>query len=244
MPKINVYLPDDLAEAVRESGLPVSQICQQALEAAVRKVNAIKDSANIDLTEDDPISRLERFTEKSRTAMRSALQFAKESDQTVVGTRHVLTGILDEGSNLAIQVLRSMELEPDDLLEDLAARTGTEPAATGGSEHGRRFSAPLSAAMKAALSEAIAMGHNYIGCEHLLLGLVAEPEGIAGELLRSRGVEPAAAKRAVRTLLTGFSYAKNQSQQQQNPAEVMKAVLAPITERLDRLEQRLTALEG
>src|SRR5262245_35578753 len=142
MPKINVYLPDDLAEAVRESGVPVSQICQQALEAAVRKVNAIKESANIDLTEDDPIARLERFTEKSRTAMRSALRLAQESDQTVVGTRHLLTGILDEGTNLAIQVLRSMELEPDDLLEDLAARGGTEPSSNQERADGRQFSAP------------------------------------------------------------------------------------------------------
>jgi ATP-dependent Clp protease ATP-binding subunit ClpC len=50
MPKINVYLPEDLAEAVREAGVPVSAVCQRALEQAVRRVTAIRETAVADLS--------------------------------------------------------------------------------------------------------------------------------------------------------------------------------------------------
>jgi ATP-dependent Clp protease ATP-binding subunit ClpC len=244
MPKVNIYLPEDLYEAVKAAGLPVSPICQRALETAVRKVTAIKETANLDLDEVEPTAQLERFTAKARTVVDGAIRMAKESDQTVVTTRHLLTAMIDEGTNLAVAALRAMEIEPDDVLEELAARSSaTEPPAAEG-RAGLRLSAPTAAALKGALGEAISMAHNYIGCEHLLLGLVDQQEGIAGEVLRSRGAEPRLVKRSVQAMLSGFVHAKTQGQVPQgNPAELLKQALAPISERLDRLEQRLDSLE-
>jgi ATP-dependent Clp protease ATP-binding subunit ClpC len=241
MPKINVYLPDDLAEAVKAAGLPVSPICQRALEVAVRRVTAIRETARLDLTEADPTARLERFTAKAKATVDGAIRLARESDQQLVGTKHLLAAMIDEGSNLAVQALRSMEIEPDDVLEDLAARTATEPAADGEPD-GLRLSGPAATVLKSALDEAIGLAHNYIGCEHLLLGMVNEPDGVAGEVLRSRGAEPRLLKRAVQALIQGFVYARSQGQVPPNPAEALKQALAPIVRRLDSLEQRMDEL--
>jgi ATP-dependent Clp protease ATP-binding subunit ClpC len=100
--------------------------------------------------------------------------------------------------------------------------------------------APTAAALKAALHEAITLGHNYIGCEHVLLGLINEPDGGAGEILRSRGAEPRLARRAVAAILSGYVYAKSQlGGGDQSGATGLRDALVKIGERLDRLEARV-----
>jgi ATP-dependent Clp protease ATP-binding subunit ClpC len=238
MPKVNVYLPDDLAAAVKDLGLPVSPICQHALETAVRRVSGLMETAKLDLTGDDPTARLKNFTDKSRAAVSFAIQRARDSGVAMITTEHLLAGILDEGANLALQVLRSLEIEPDDLREELSAR----PALTADGEGaGRQLDTSAAAALKAALHEAITFGHNYIGCEHLLLGLINEPDGGAGEILRSRGAEPRLTRRAVATVLSGYVYAKSQlgGGTDQSGAAALRDALAKIGERLDRLEARV-----
>src|SRR5882757_5269730 len=210
MPKVNVYLPDDLAAAVKDLGLPVSPICQHALEIAVRRVSGLMETAKLDLTGDDPTARLKNFTDKSRAAVSFAIQRARDSGVSMITTEHLLAGILDEGGNLALQVLQSLEIEPDDLREELAARPASTAPTGDGATAGRQLDASTAAALKAALHEAITLGHNYIGCEHVLLGLINEPDGGAGEILRSRGAEPRLARRAVAAILSGYVYAKSQ----------------------------------
>ena len=90
-------------------------------------------------------------------------------------------------------------------------------------------------------TEALALGHNYIGCEHLVLGLVAEPDGAAGQLLRSLGAEPRLVRRAVAAALSGFVRGQAQASQQ-DPGALLQQTLRPIVERLDRMEERLNAL--
>jgi ATP-dependent Clp protease ATP-binding subunit ClpA/post-segregation antitoxin (ccd killing protein) len=238
MPKVNVYLPDELAEAVKDAGLPVSSICQRALEVAVRRVATIRESAKLDLTEDNPTARLANFTAKARTALNNGIQLARQHGLAQVGSQHLLLGILDEGTNLAIQVLRALDIEPDDLREELAAPVSTGEK-TAGESTTRKLDEHTSAALKAALGEAISMGHNYIGCEHLLLGLIIEPDGVAGGLLRSRGAESRLARRTVQATLSGFVYARSQSTDKQPGADALREALAEIGQRLDRLEERL-----
>ena len=236
MPKINVYLPDELAEAVKELGLPVSPICQQALEATVRKLQSIETTAKLDLTVDDPTAKLSNFTAKARTAVLSAIQRARDTGVPVITTEHLLTGLLDEGTNLALEVLRSLEIEPDDLREDLAARPA--PATISGDEiAGRQLDQSTTGALKAAFRVAVSFAHNYIGCEHLLLGLIDEETGGAGQILRARGAEPKAARRALAATISGFAYARNRAAS--DGEQALRTALARIGERLDRLEQRV-----
>ncbi|MEZ0073402.1 Clp protease N-terminal domain-containing protein [Planotetraspora sp. GP83] len=219
MPKINVYLPDELAEAVKEAGLPVSAICQRALEQAVRRVTAIREAVVGDLELDDPAGRLAHFTARARAVFKLALERARADGSPSVGTEHLLAGMLAEGGNLALHVLRAVEVDPDLVGRDLArqAPTQSEPAEEGAEEGAegdtvRQFSGAAANVLELAVTEAQTLGHNYVGCEHLLLGLIIEPDGTAGQILRARGAEPRLTRRAVVAALAGYVHLRAQTQ--------------------------------
>ena len=235
MPKINVYLPDDLAEAVREAGIPVSAVCQRALEQAVRRVTAIRQTALGDLSGAD--AGLTQFTARAREVLRLSVERA--AGEPTVGSGHILAGMLAEGRNLGLGVLRSMDIEPARVERDLFERSVTEP---GSAEQGgeRRFSEPAANALELAVSEATALGHNYVGCEHLLIGLVAEPDGVAGQVLRSLGAEPRLTRRAVAAAVAGYAHLQTKAgQQPADPAEAVRQELRPLIARIERLEAHM-----
>ncbi|HEY2281368.1 MAG TPA: Clp protease N-terminal domain-containing protein [Streptosporangiaceae bacterium] len=271
MPKINVYLPDDLADAVREMGVPVSAICQRALEASVRRVTAVRQATLGPVPLDDPAGRMAHFTAKARRAVGLAVRSASASGSDTVGTEHLLTGLLADDTNLAMVVLTSMEIEPAAIGQALAtagvtaaaaeaaavpAGTGADAeAASGGALH---FSGPAANALELAVTEAISLGHNYVGCEHVLLGLATETEGIGGATLRDLGADSRPVRRAVTAALAGYtaiSASKQARAQAASPAnqpgppgagpmltllrEAVRREMQPFTERLERLEERL-----
>jgi ATP-dependent Clp protease ATP-binding subunit ClpC len=247
MPKINVYLPDELAEAVREAGVPVSAVCQRALEQAVRRITAIRETTVGELDETDLVARLPHFTDRARTALRLGIDQARAAGSPAVGSAALLGGLLAEGGNLALHVLRAVDIEPGQVAAELASQPTDEGDATDG---GLRFSAPAAAALELTVSEATAFGHNYIGCEHLLLGLISEPDGVAGRVLRGLGAEPRLTRRAVAAALAGYVHLRAQTAAQPPapppaaPAAVAEAVrreLRPLIGRIERLEERLDA---
>src|SRR6266545_6747752 len=125
MPKINVYLPDELARAVRDAQVPVSAVCQVALERAVREVTAARGAEDLPVTGADAAGGLfSRFTPRAREALELAQQEARESSHSHVGTEHVLLGILDEGGNLAVRVLADIDIDSADLRAELVASMG------------------------------------------------------------------------------------------------------------------------
>ncbi|WP_250037059.1 Clp protease N-terminal domain-containing protein [Paractinoplanes maris] len=231
MPKINVYLPDDLAEAVRETGVPVSAICQRALDQAVRRITTIRQAV---LTDVDAAALAEQFpnlTGRLVTALTLAAGRAQTAGATTVSTGDLLHGILAEGGNLALQLLTALDVSPG----SITAPTTPEP---GANADGLRFSPQAAAVLELAAGEALGLGNNYIGCEHLLIALAAEPDGAAGELLRARGLDPRATRRAVAAALSGYAHLRAAA----GPTELLTAVrkeLAPLVERIERLENRL-----
>ncbi|WP_188187475.1 Clp protease N-terminal domain-containing protein [Nonomuraea sp. SYSU D8015] len=272
MPKINVYLPDELAEAVKQAGIPVSAVCQRALEQAVRRVTAIRQTVLTDLNLDVPTGALTHLTARTRTVLKLAAEQAGPDGR--VGTEHLLDGMLAEGGNLALHVLRAMEIDLDQLKRDLARhqpppaersgaraeQPGTEAEQSGagaeqpGTEAGTpaagSFSAPAANALEFAVNEAISLGHNYVGCEHLLLGLVAEPDGTAGQVLRALGADSRLTRRAVVAALAGYVHLRAQTQQAapapaqgQDQAAMLSAALRnelqPLVQRLERLEEHV-----
>jgi len=229
MPKVNVYLPDDLADSVKEIGLPVSAICQRALEQSVKRVSAIR--AVGDLTGTDPTAGLASFTQRARDSVNLAITAARDRGAAEVGTRDLLLGILTEGTNLALRVLAAMDVEPTRVLQDLrglSSETADESAS--------KFSVTTANALELAVLEALTLGHNYVGCEHLLLGLVAEPDGAAGAVLRGLGVEPKQVRHAVSAALAG--YVQLQANQGGSVAAAVSQALKPVLDRLNRLEEK------
>jgi ATP-dependent Clp protease ATP-binding subunit ClpA len=251
MPKINVYLPDDLAEAVKAAGLPVSPICQRALEHAVRRVTAIRQVALSGGAEADELtSRLTRFTRRAVSVVRLGGEQARASGSPSVGTGHLLGGILAEGNGLALTVLLSMEIEPAEVRAELdrlsaagrGAEAGSSPQETG--NPGRRFSGPAAGALELAVMESSSLGHNYVGTEHLLLGLAGETEGIAGQALRAAGAELRLARRAVTAAIAGYTHLKTQQSKEAAAAATIGHDMQHINERLSRLEERLAMSVG
>lgn len=239
MPKINVYLPDDLADAVRDTGIPVSAICQRALEQSVRRMTAIRQAVLTDLDAAELASRLPQFTARAASVLALAIERAKQAGAVTVTTGDLLHGMFAEGGNLGLQILTAMDVPPS----ALSAPTDAEPALPGAAEGGLRLSAPASVAIELAVSEAIGLGHNYVGCEHLLLGMAAEPDGAAGALLRAQGADGKTTRRAVATIMAGFAagYARVQ-QHNTGTTDLLVAVraeLAPLVERIENLEARL-----
>ncbi|GAA0809410.1 Clp protease N-terminal domain-containing protein [Spirilliplanes yamanashiensis] len=256
MPKINVYLPDDLAEAVRDTGVPVSAVCQRALEQAVRRVTAIRSTVLGEADADDLAERLPLFTARAVTVLTGAVAAARGTGAAAVGTGHLLRSLVDEGGNLALEVLRAMEIEPARLAGALRDADLAEPA---GGEPGLRWSTPAANALEAPVAEAAALGHNYVGCEHLLIGLAAEPDGAAGRVLRAAGADARAVRRAVAAALAGYSHLRASTGALAGYAHLrgsaaspvpagragpdallaaVRAELAPLVERIERLEAR------
>jgi ATP-dependent Clp protease ATP-binding subunit ClpA len=237
MPKINVYLPDDLAEAVRETGLPVSPICQRALEQAVRRITTIRQAVLSDVDPAGLAEVLPIFTARLVTVLNLATARARESGTGSVTTGDLLHGLLAEGQNLGLQILNVMDVTPASLT---APDTSERSTAAG---DGLRFSGPAAIVLELTVGEAIGFGHNYVGCEHLLVGLAGEPDGAAGELLRSRGVDGKAARRTVAAALAGYAHLRTAAADPAAPPALLNAVraeLAPLLKRIEALETRLT----
>jgi ATP-dependent Clp protease ATP-binding subunit ClpA len=235
VPKINVYLPEDLAAAVRDVHIPVSAICQTALERAVR------DATSLQATDEPPpegrpgVGPFRRFTPRARKAMALAEEVARGIPHNYVGTEHVLLGVIDEGSNLALKVVKALDLELEDVRTEVLASMGP-PTERPGSRI--RFTPLAKKALESATSESRGMFHNYIGCEHLLLGLLATEDGLASQVLRRMGVELHTTRRAVITALSGFVQARQQQAKAEGDGDEL---LQEILRRLDAIERRLAS---
>lgn len=234
MPKINVYLPDELAEAVKEVGLPVSAICQRALEQSAKRVATIREATLGNLDTEDPTAGLKQFTDRARTAVKLGVERARAVGAEAVGSEHLLYGLLAEGGNLALHLLRAMEIEPERLKRELDGPRAAEPDAPV-ADH---FDGDAANALELTLTESITLGHNYVGCEHLLLGLIAEPEGEGGNALRGAGANLRSARGAVVAALGGYVHLRSTmgGAPEADPAAVLRRAIQPLLDRLDRIE--------
>ena len=129
----------------------------------------------------------DRFTDRAKKVMNLARQEAQRFNHEYLGTEHVLLGLVQEGSGVAANVLRNMQV-------DLAKiRTEVEKLVKSGPSMVTMGQLPFTPRAKKVLElsmeEAGNLGHNYIGTEHLLLGLIKENEGIAAKVLTNLGVK-------------------------------------------------------
>lgn len=235
MPKINVYLPDALATAVRDSGVPVSAVCQQALADAVAAAGGDggrpwgEGSAGTGGSPagSRPSTDLSRMTKRAREAIEIARTSAGSGEATTVD---LVDALVAEGGNLALTVLASLDLDPADLAGELHALTSRR----------RKDSAPgrLDDAVARGAEQARALGQNYVGCEHLLLGLATGGDTeLVARTLAGMGADEQTLRQAVRTALAGWAHARETLTFSGLSAPI-RAALEDIRTRLGRLEQR------
>lgn len=128
-----------------------------------------------------------RFTEKAEKAISYAQESAMKMGHTYVGTEHILLGLIREGSGVAFHVLNNYGVTYDKVaheIEDLIGR-GEQS-----SQQPMGFTPRTKRVLELSFKEARSMGHNYIGTEHLLLGIVKEGESVAVRILSDIGIEP------------------------------------------------------
>src|SRR3954464_2496260 len=222
MPKVNVYLPDALADAVKDAQVPVSAICQAALEKAVRDVASMRGTEQAPPAEQATVGGFARFTPRARKAVELAQESAREVPHDHVDTEHLLLGVIDEGSNLALKVLASLDIEPADLRAELVASMPPATTRVGGLIP---FSPLAKRSLELTVTEAQCLGHNYVGCEHLLLGLLSTEDGLASQVLRRMGLEVRTTRRGVVTALTGFVHARQNESRESSTGPAFEEIL-------------------
>jgi ATP-dependent Clp protease ATP-binding subunit ClpC len=242
MPKINVYLPDELAAAVKEADLPVSAICQAALQKAVGDVTSARAVEVAPDTESERgFGLFTRFTPRARGAVSRAEAEAKRRGDAEVRPEHLLLGILDESQNLALSVLVALDVEPDDVRSELLA---SMPDPGKPKKRHVPFGKSSKKVLELALREALAFGHNYIGCEHLLMAVLREERSVASKVLRRMGVEERTARRTVMATVTGAAQvASLRVPAVDDPAKAEPDAIEQVLARLDEIEARLDHLD-
>ena len=141
----------------------------------------------------------ERFTERARKVIILAREEAIRLGHNFVGTEHLLLGLAREGDGLAVAILKKLNVNLSTLKGEVEkiVSVGSQVSPAGEVP----FTPQAKKVLEYAISEARSMGHNYIGTEHLLLGLIREGEGIASLVLRDFGVTIPAAKAQAQELL-------------------------------------------
>jgi ATP-dependent Clp protease ATP-binding subunit ClpC len=146
---------------------------------------------------------MERFTQRARRVLSLAHAEAERARHALIGTEHLLIGLIEEEGGVAGRVLREMGMEPERLRE-MVYRVSGEGKASSGEKI--ELSQDTQQVLELAVDEARRMGHHYIGTEHLLLGLV-RTEGTAMEVLRRLGITPDEIRRQTRRVLQESSSA-------------------------------------
>jgi hypothetical protein len=147
-----------------------------------------------------PAGRFRRFTDRARRAVQLAQEEARLLRHNYVGTEHLLLGLLYEGEGVAAKALESMGVSREDVraqVVEIIGRGQSPPASQ------IPFTPRAKMVLELSLREALALGHHYIGTEHLLLGLLREGHGVAAQVLVRIGADLGRARESVLAVLTG-----------------------------------------
>jgi ATP-dependent Clp protease ATP-binding subunit ClpA len=142
----------------------------------------------------------ERFTDRARRVVVVAQEESRKLGHDYIGTEHILLGILGAGESVAVEALGSLGISLD------AARQQVEEIVGRGSHQVSGhipFTPRAKKVLELSLREAIQLGHNYIGTEHILLGLIHEGEGVAAQVLTRLGADLNRTRQQVIQLLHG-----------------------------------------
>ena len=178
----------------------------------------------------------ERFTERARQVVVLAQDEARALKHNYIGTEHILLGLLREEEGLAARVLESLDITVEEVRAQVARIVGQGDEVTTGQIP---FTPRAKKVLELALREALSLGHNYIGTEHILLGLVRENEGVAARILLDFDADAEKIRNEIIRMLSGPG--RRQSGASVAPGEKTKS-----SKLLDQFGRNLTklAVEG
>jgi ATP-dependent Clp protease ATP-binding subunit ClpC len=234
--KVSVYLPDDLATRVREAKLPVSAICQAALDQALRSLAAADPFVDDDVTLPADLATDRQVVRHLAAALHLAYDNAARAGSATVETEDLLQGVLDEGESLMVRTLDAIDIDPASIQRELDALDRRRDALAPGeapraSERARR-------AVGRAEAEAARRGQP-LNLGHLLLALLEDGGGGAGNALRAAGLDVASARQAIAAMESGLTFGLASTA---GIAEArIERLLGDLAERVGRLETRVPA---
>ena len=143
----------------------------------------------------------ERFTDRARRVVVLARDEARTLNHNYIGTEHILLGLIHEGEGVAAKALHAVDISMAEVryeVEEIIGRGHAPPAGH------IPFTPHAKKVLELSLREAFQLGHNYIGTEHILLGLIREGEGVAAQVLQKMGADLDPIRRQIVQLLQGL----------------------------------------
>lgn len=189
----------------------------------------------------------ERFTDRARRVVVLAQEEARNLNHNYIGTEHILLGLIHEGEGVAAQALEAMGISLESVREQVEEIIGQGTEAPSGHIP---FTPRAKKVLEYSLREALQLGHNYIGTEHILLGLIREGDGVAAQVLTNLGADLPSVRQQVIQLLNGYQGGTPAAENVQEPAAAAVAASAPSRGRggtpstslvLDQFGRNLTA---
>ncbi|MEY9859034.1 ATP-dependent Clp protease ATP-binding subunit ClpC [Catenulispora sp. GAS73] len=158
----------------------------------------------------------ERFTDRARRVVVLAQEEARMLNHNYIGTEHILLGLIHEGEGVAAKALESLGISLEAVRQQVEEIIGQGQQAPSGHIP---FTPRAKKVLELSLREALQLGHNYIGTEHILLGLIREGEGVAAQVLVKLGADLNRVRQQVIQLLSGYSGGGKEAAAAGGPAE-------------------------
>ncbi|WP_030483183.1 ATP-dependent Clp protease ATP-binding subunit [Nocardioides aequoreus] len=150
----------------------------------------------------------ERFTDRARRVVVLAQEEARMLSHNYIGTEHILLGLIHEGDGIAAKALESLGVSLEAVRAQVEEIIGQGQQAPSGHIP---FTPRAKKVLELSLREALQLGHNYIGTEHILLGLIREGEGVAAQVLHKLGADLNRVRQQVIQLLSGYQGKEQQT---------------------------------
>ncbi len=188
----------------------------------------------------------ERFTDRARRVVVLAQDEARALNHNYIGTEHILLGMLSEGEGVAARALRELDINLEAIRQQVEEVIGRGQHAQAGHIP---FTPRAKKVLELSLRESLQLGHDYIGTEHILLGLIREGEGIAAQVLTRLGATGSRVRQQVMQVLEGGLPAGERAPGGEqmfyrSPTQmVSRAQLDDVIHRLDVIARRLSAIE-
>jgi ATP-dependent Clp protease ATP-binding subunit ClpC len=160
----------------------------------------------------------ERFTDRARRVVVLAQEEARMLNHNYIGTEHILLGLIHEGEGVAAKALESLGISLEAVRSQVEEIIGQGQSAPTGHIP---FTPRAKKVLELSLREALQLGHNYIGTEHILLGLIREGEGVAAQVLQKLGADLNRVRQQVIQLLSGYTGGKETASGEAPPAGSM-----------------------
>ncbi|MDF2569352.1 MAG: clpC [Sporomusa sp.] len=171
-----------------------------------------------------------RFTDRARKVLILAQQEAARYGHGYIGTEHLLLGLLREGEGVAAKALTSLNLEISSVraqVESILGQGQDQSSDIGYTPRAKKI-------IELAMEEALRLGHNYVGTEHILLGLIREGEGIAAQVLTGMGVDVNLMRQRVIEMLGGYSMSGQTPQPKTPGAQQSAGSVTPLLDEFGR----------